>query len=251
LENLISIGNVINCEQIGSHSHTVWEMIYYTQGNVKLSIGEEEYELSAGTFVCQPPYESHSEVGLNTFNNYFFTVSNYGILPNKTIIVEDTVDREIMHLVQQMYYTFNTKPTNCSLICEAQLNLISQYVIGQINSKSMVNPYVEKFTLALLSNASNCNFKITDTKIAIPFSFDYFRLLFKKEMGCTPIDYLNKVRISNAKNLLNNNFYQKNLSISTISSMCGFLDPFYFSRSFKKHTGMSPSEWSLMNIVKR
>lgn len=248
MENLIGIGNVINCERIKSHSHTVWEMIYYTDGNVKLSIGDNEYDLSEGIFVCQPPYISHSEVGMNTFNNYFFTVTNYNILPKKLIIIQDTADKAIKHLLQQMYYTSNKKPTNYSLICEAQLNLISQYVISQLNTKSILNPYVEKFAHALLSNASNCDFKITDIKITIPFSFDYFRLLFKKEMGCTPIDYLNRIRISNAKNLLNSNFYQKNLSISTISNMCGFIDPFYFSRCFKKHTGVSPTEWSIINL---
>jgi YesN/AraC family two-component response regulator len=247
LKNLISIGNVINCEHINTHSHTIWEMIYYTKGKVKLTVDEKEYELSDGVFVCQPPFLSHSEDGIKTFNNYFFCVSNYDLLPNKLIIVKDTVNKVIKHLIQQMYYTFNTKPTNYALICEAQLNLIVQYVISQISSNNMVNPYVEKFALALLSNASNCNFKISDIVGDIPFSFDYFRLLFKKEMSCTPIDYLNKIRISNAKNLINNRFYQGNLSFATISRMCGFLDPLYFSRSFKKHTGMSPSEWSVMN----
>jgi AraC-like DNA-binding protein len=247
LKNLINIGEIINCEHIDSHSHTVWEMVYYTKGKVNLTVNEKEYQLSEGVFVCQPPFLSHSEKGVKTFDNYYFNVSNYDLLPNKLIIVEDTVNKVIKYLVQEMYYTFNTRPANYSLMCEAQLNLIVQYVISKINPNNLINPYVEKFTLMLLSNASNCNFRISEIESSVPFSFDYFRLLFKKEMGCTPIDYLNKIRISNAKNLLINSFYQDNLSIATISKLCGFLDPLYFSRSFKNHTGMSPSGWLIMN----
>ena len=48
-----------------------------------------------------------------------------------------------------------------------------------------------------------------------------------------------KTRIDKAKNLLENS----NLSIKEICVSCGYTDPNYFSRSFKKNVGVTPTEY--------
>ncbi|MBO5347344.1 MAG: helix-turn-helix domain-containing protein, partial [Lachnospiraceae bacterium] len=50
-------------------------------------------------------------------------------------------------------------------------------------------------------------------------------------------------RLSMAKNLL----ISSNLPISEISEMIGYDNPLYFSRLFKKHTGMTPTEYKKRN----
>ncbi len=67
----------------------------------------------------------------------------------------------------------------------------------------------------------------------------YFSKLFKEESGENFIEYLTRVRISRAKELLSN----PALSIKEICGMAGYSDPNYFSRIFKKQEDVTPSEY--------
>ncbi|HHT64561.1 MAG: response regulator [Caldicoprobacterales bacterium] len=70
-------------------------------------------------------------------------------------------------------------------------------------------------------------------------SRNYFGQLFKKETGCTFSDYVNRVRISKAKKLLQTT----TLKVYEISELVGIEDSFYFSSLFKKYVGCSPTEY--------
>lgn len=67
----------------------------------------------------------------------------------------------------------------------------------------------------------------------------YFSKLFKEESGENFIEYLTRVRITRAKELLKN----PELSIKEICVMSGYSDPNYFSRIFKKQEDLTPSEY--------
>lgn len=67
----------------------------------------------------------------------------------------------------------------------------------------------------------------------------YFSKLFKQETGENFIEYLTNVRMKNAEKLLLDPSY----SIKEICAMSGYGDPNYFSRIFKKHKGVTPSEY--------
>ncbi len=71
-------------------------------------------------------------------------------------------------------------------------------------------------------------------------SSEYFRFLFKKNFGTSPVKYINELRISRAKELLLSEMY----SVATAAEMSGFSDMSYFSREFKKMTGVSPSKFA-------
>ena len=70
-------------------------------------------------------------------------------------------------------------------------------------------------------------------------SKNYFCNLFKKETGKNIWDYLTDVRISNAKKLLKST----DLKNYEISLKIGYEDPAYFSKLFKKITGLTPREY--------
>ena len=67
----------------------------------------------------------------------------------------------------------------------------------------------------------------------------YFSKLFKQETGENFIEYLTYIRIEKAKEFLAN----PRCSIKEVCIMCGYSDPNYFSRIFKKYVGMTPSEY--------
>lgn len=67
----------------------------------------------------------------------------------------------------------------------------------------------------------------------------YFSTLFKSKTGYSPIQYVNKVRIDRAKELLRSSA----LPIAEIAPAVGFADSFYFARVFARATGFSPSQY--------
>jgi two-component system response regulator YesN len=67
----------------------------------------------------------------------------------------------------------------------------------------------------------------------------YLRAVFKKEIGITVSDYLTQYRMQQAKELLGRN----NVRLTDIAERVGYNDSGYFSKSFKKFYGYSPSEY--------
>ncbi len=64
-------------------------------------------------------------------------------------------------------------------------------------------------------------------------------VMMKKELDCTPNNFILESRIDAARQMLK---VDTNLNVSEIAYRCGFSDPKYFSRCFKKATGVTPSE---------
>jgi AraC-like DNA-binding protein len=73
----------------------------------------------------------------------------------------------------------------------------------------------------------------------INISEDYLTFCFRQEMGTTPIRYLQRYRVKQAKRLLKDS----SKTITEISMDVGFSDSGYFSRIFHRETGMSPEQF--------
>ena len=63
-----------------------------------------------------------------------------------------------------------------------------------------------------------------------------FILKFKREMGITPLAYLNRIRIRKSKEYLLNT----DKPLAEIAELCGFENAYYFSNAFKRQAGVSP-----------
>lgn len=70
-------------------------------------------------------------------------------------------------------------------------------------------------------------------------NFDYLNRVFKKNIGKTIFVYLNEIRILHAKELI----ATTSMKIMAIAYRVGFQDECYFSKVFKKYTGMSPGQY--------
>lgn len=91
----------------------------------------------------------------------------------------------------------------------------------------------------------NYNKKIQQAECARLFYLnkDHMCRKFKEEMGIGMVDYVNRIRIEKAKELLRNT----GKTIQEISDVIGFVDQKYFSRQFKKETSLSPTEYRMQN----
>jgi len=72
------------------------------------------------------------------------------------------------------------------------------------------------------------------------YSPSYYRKKFKEIFKCPPIDYLNEMRVEKAKILLKSKVFSQ----KEIAEICGFSNVYYFSKMFKKITGITPKGFS-------
>ncbi|MDR0856726.1 MAG: AraC family transcriptional regulator, partial [Clostridiales bacterium] len=83
--------------------------------------------------------------------------------------------------------------------------------------------------------------ELTLSKVAgaVYVSSYYLSHLFREELNTTFSEYVLRLRIDKARELLKD----KNVKIQEVAYMTGFNDANYFAKAFKKHTGISPKEY--------
>lgn len=96
----------------------------------------------------------------------------------------------------------------------------------------------------IILNYININYadKITSKTIEeiSASNFDYMNRIFKQFTGKTIFSYLNTVRIQQTKEMI----ATSTMTLSEIGQLAGFSDVYYFSKVFKKATGISPSMYA-------
>lgn len=90
-----------------------------------------------------------------------------------------------------------------------------------------------------ITNNLSKNISINDLAELVYLHPNYFIRYFKKHMGSSPKNYINKLKLEKAKELL----ITTKLSIVDISKEIGYSDSCYFSKYFKKITGFTPTEF--------
>ena len=120
------------------------------------------------------------------------------------------------------------------------------YTILLMMMRSVQKGYVSsdklsKITPAINYIAKNYNKNITNEKLAqlTGLSTVYFRKLFTEVTGVSPIAYVHELRIKKSKEMLKSDYG----SITDIAQSLGYLNIYDFSRTFKKHVGVSPSKY--------
>jgi len=108
------------------------------------------------------------------------------------------------------------------------------YSFESVNKKYIVEQIVNYFE-------DHYNEKISLDHIAenMYLSPFYISKIFKSETGVTPIRYLINIRLENAREILENGYEG---SIQEVAAMVGYDDAYHFSKLFKKHHGITPSQ---------
>ncbi len=109
------------------------------------------------------------------------------------------------------------------------------------NAISSVPEKVLKAKEFMDSNFSNPSLSVSGISDYLKISEVYLRREFKACFGVSPLSYINSLRFEYAKSMLKTGYY----SVSEVSEKCGFSSLSYFSASFRKEMGISPSEFLL------
>lgn len=85
----------------------------------------------------------------------------------------------------------------------------------------------------------NSKIRLDDLAKVTHFGRRKFNRTFKASFGCTPGQYITRMRIARAQNLMK----VSRDPLSMIAAECGFADQSHFSRCFRKAVGECPAKW--------
>ena len=88
-------------------------------------------------------------------------------------------------------------------------------------------------------NISNSDFSVDELANCMAMGRTSFYARMKELLGQTPIDFIRETRMKRAMQLLDTGEF----NVTEVAFQCGFSDPKFFSKSFKKLTGYSPKEY--------
>lgn len=235
------------------HWHPEIEILYFETGGAVIFCGKDEYDLNKGDLLFVNPNEAHysGRFKKNTVHHVFhltdefFTPSSLGqfaIIQNK---ITDPLCAEICKNILENYQNkiFGYEIVLASEMYRMLAHIMKNYVT-ETYAEAQRQLFFEKkivFNNIIMYIDKHYNDELSTRAIADVFyvSESYIIHTFKKQIGQTPVEYINNLRIKQAKKLL----AKGNESITRIANVVGYNDINYFSRVFKKKTGTTPSHY--------
>ncbi len=230
-----SFDNIKYCKE---HSHSTWEIVIPTKNNGIVEACGQKNEFSEGFVYVIPPNINHTTYSGCLFSDTYIQVDDIFHL-SKTKVTTVFIGKEVINLSVIIKDSYLKRNFGFSKTLENATSLLIQMIYDNLN-ESKDNLIIKDVRNFLIDNISNSSIDMTVLTNKFGYNKDYLRKLFMKEYGESPLEYLNMLRISQAKDLLKK---MKIYSIGEVSTLCGFNDPLYFSRVFKKKTGHSPKEY--------
>ena len=226
------------------------------EGNMYLRENGLEYNLKAGDFFLLEPGLQH--VGTRKAScDYFYTHFTHPELRR----VEDgaAAMAELAEKRRQSLISYNRSLLRSAVACyEAReehykrraSTFLHSFLLQTAHEHLMAEMAVRdrrlnrsEAAVDQLVQYLNRNYtkKLTSGEISERFemNFDYLNRVFSAMTGSSIFSYINMLRINNAKQLI----ASTDLAFSEIAYLVGIRDRYYFSRLFKKLTGMSPTEY--------
>lgn len=230
-----------------------YQLLYVASGKAHFYFSGEEKIISAGNMVLYRPNEEQRyyyyaaeqpEIYWVHFtgNNVKNILRKYGITDD-TRVIYSGVSMEYKRLYLSMIQELQMKREDYE---ELLVHYFMQLLIS-IHRQILVKP--RKKNLMLMDEMDRAvdyfrehyNEAISIEAYAADhnISVGWFIQNFKQYTQTTPAQYIQSLRITNAKLLLETTNY----NVSEISNLVGYENPLYFSRFFKKQCGMSPVQF--------
>ena len=237
MNDITFVGRHTTVFSVALHAHDSWEFIYCTAGSGAFIFGDRVLPYKKGDVVIIPPDVPHSNDSQQGFNNIHINMVSPILSLKEPCLVADDSNLFLYNAFNAAFYHFYSDRKERAAFLSAYGNLISYYLIAYQTGSGRPG-VVAEIERHIINHYANCDYKLDDYLDTLPSSRDYLRKLFQKEYGVTPHQYLVNKRLQIAAETLANCADP----VADIAVMCGFRDPLYFSRMFKRKYGVSPSQ---------
>lgn len=221
---------------VSRHIHNSWELIFCTGGSGELHFEGGVLPYSVNDVAVIPPLTPHSNTSAEGFTNIHVNLTDTAFSYPEPLVVRGDPSGFMADAFSAAFY-FWSEPTagHALLPVYGQLivGLLAAYQPGRRHSE-----VVQQVEDHILHHYPDCSYDLNAYLGSLPFNTEYLKKMFKKETGLTPLQYLTGKRLENAASTLATLCGKGN--ISETARLCGFSDPLYFSRLFKKKYGVSP-----------
>lgn len=214
-------------------------------GTATLNMNGKSYPLSSGVGFFAFP---HTEYTVTDYSDYRYVYISFvgtdaaAILSDLGVSADSAVVEGLSDVKEHfMSAVSRVNQGNANLLTESML----LYVLAAVRDVKCASASGgERSLYNQIISYVDVHYSDTDlslSKIGEVFSYSekYVSTLIKKNMSIGFSIYLNRLRIEKAKLLMRGS----SASIREISESCGFSDPLYFSKVFKKYTKKTPSEY--------
>ncbi len=214
------------------------------RGHGYKEIGDQKITLQPGSIVCTPPKTLQRSFSSDGMEDIVIYTTRFDVGQQegaKILCLNDDATCCARHLFEVAHNTFQQR----NIFLQEFLDKIFDVLVSFLETQYIQSTYDPRITE--ITKQLSLSFTQTDLSIDRILNnqgnnSDYLRRLFKRVHGCTPIQYLNRLRIGKAKLLIEGNSIH-HYTITEIAEKSGFSDVSYFSRVFREHMGFSPSQY--------
>ena len=258
--------------------HDFWEFLYVDKGEIEVMADAQGYRLTQGEIIFHKPNEFHNvwangKVAPNLIVVAFECRSEaMTFFENKLLSIGDYEKNLLAHIIREAKKAFSSpfndplltrlernpiQPFGCEQLIRINLELllISLFRKGtSIQSKNRISSAVKersdedmvKKIIAYLRDRLYENIRFEDVRQFSNLSRTNLKVLFKDKTGMSVMEFFRNIKVEEAKKMIREEHY----NFTEISKKLGYDSIHYFSRQFKKITGMSPSEYASSVKVK-
>ena len=218
------------------HKHDFYEIVCFVSGEGQSVVQGQFINVKKGDVLIVPPYIDHSSMSDDGLQSVYISgPTNLLSLTNPEVVRCD--DEEALFLANAIYNNRYKGGEYLNMLCKALI----EYLMQRIEIPDAISIAVNRIVKSITTNSYDASFNLNKLLNNSGYAEDYIRAHFKKIVGKTPVEFLTEVRIEHAKQLIDT--YKDALLLYEVAILSGFSDYVYFSRRFKKFTGLSPQEY--------
>lgn len=251
-------------------AHDFWEIVYVDKGEIEATADENIVKVKQGHAIFHKPNEFHNVIANKTVAPNIFITSFVCTSPAMSFFENRVMEisakqREIIralvddaketHLVSNFPPYTKKKKETCADVPIGGLQMIKNYIEQLLISLLRSNRasensgvFVSDFgvtgkcvedIIRYMNNAIFGKFSVEGMCAYLGYSKAYLSKIFRAETGRTILEYYTDLKISEARRMIR----EKKYNFSQISDLLCFDNPRYFSRVFKRVTGLTPQEY--------
>ena len=221
-------------------------LLYLVSGELNVSFPSKDMLIEAGTFLIFPPncrYRySHTNGSPIEYMWLHFTGSHVAETLEKyelnlfpkinKIEPDDAIIMRFQNIFNAFINHDKFRENELSTLLERLMISLARRVSGEKKHTNLLNK-----SISYINGNYVKDLRVPDLAKMENLSVSRYNTLFKQVTGISPVEYIKKMRLNSACELLS----ATDLPIKTVSSMVGYTDSHFFSRIFKKSLGVSPA----------
>lgn len=234
------------------HWHEHIELLFFIDGESKINTAGMEFSVRSGDLIVVNSNELHykekadsTKYNCMILNPSFFSDIGLDSMKITSFIQQD---KTVKKYFGEIFEEYEKKELGYKLALKGYAYELMLYLLRNYSSNETgaISAAADSKRLSSVIEYISKHYteKLTTSTLASVcyLSEFYFCRFFKSMTGCTPVSYINSLRIEKALAFLNNT----SASVTEIALAVGFDDVNYFSRVFKKAVGKSPTDYRKM-----